>query len=49
MNKFFEELAETKENISAIKISVDEIRAIHDRTLNNVISEQQNAGSNFII
>jgi hypothetical protein len=49
MNQFFEELATTKENITAIKISVDEIRAIHDRTLNNVISEQQNAGIIYII
>lgn len=44
MSDFFEELALAKENIAGIKISVEEIRAVHDRTLNNVISEQQNAG-----
>ena len=44
MNQFFEELAEVKEQIAAIKISIDEIRSIHDKTLNSVISEQQNAG-----
>ncbi|KAJ3302123.1 hypothetical protein HDV03_005414 [Kappamyces sp. JEL0829] len=45
MNQFFEELAATKENIASIKVLVDEIRSIHDRTLNNVTSEQQSAGS----
>lgn len=45
MNQFFEELAQTKENIATIKIIIDEIRSIHDRTLNNVTSEQQNAGT----
>lgn len=44
MNDFFEELASLKEIISCIKLYVEEIRGIHDRTLNNVISEQQSAG-----
>ena len=44
MNQFFEELALTKENIAGIKVTVDEIRSIHDRTLNSVTSEKQNAG-----
>ena len=44
MNQFFEELAQVKENIATIKFTVDEIRSIHDRTLNNVTSEKQNAG-----
>lgn len=44
MNQFFQELATVKENIAAIKLSVEEIRLIHDKTLNSVISEKQNAG-----
>jgi syntaxin 1A/syntaxin 1B/2/3 len=43
MNTFFEELAQLKEKIASIKGCIDEIRSIHDKTLNNVISEQQNA------
>jgi syntaxin 1A/syntaxin 1B/2/3 len=43
MNTFFEELANLKEKIVSIKGCIDEIRSIHDKTLNNVISEQQNA------
>jgi predicted RNase H-like nuclease (RuvC/YqgF family) len=43
MNQFFEEIADLKERILSIKVSVDEIRTIHDKTLNSVISEQQNA------
>jgi syntaxin 1A/syntaxin 1B/2/3 len=43
MNQFFEEIAEMKERIASIKGCIDEIRSIHDKTLNSVISEQQNA------
>lgn len=44
MNQFFEEIANLKETIATIKISVEEIRTIHDRTLNNVTSEKEGAG-----
>ena len=43
MNVFFEELAHLKEQIASIKDSVNEVKSIHDRALNNVISEHQNA------
>ncbi|KAJ3258653.1 Plasma membrane t-SNARE, secretory vesicle fusion [Boothiomyces macroporosus] len=43
MNQFFEEIANLKESIATIKISVEEIRTIHDRTLNNVTSEKEGA------
>ncbi|KAJ3311268.1 Plasma membrane t-SNARE, secretory vesicle fusion [Boothiomyces sp. JEL0838] len=43
MNQFFEEIANLKETIATIKISVEEIRTIHDRTLNNVTSEKEGA------
>ncbi|KAJ3321079.1 Syntaxin-1A [Boothiomyces sp. JEL0866] len=43
MNQFFEEIANLKESISSIKVSVEEIRTIHDRTLNNVTSEKESA------
>lgn len=42
MNTFFEELAQLKNQIQAIKGSVDEVKSIHDRALNNVTSEAQN-------
>ncbi|KAI8928566.1 t-SNARE [Entophlyctis helioformis] len=43
MQGFFDELAQIKDQIAMARGNVDEIRAIHDRALNNVISEQQNA------
>jgi hypothetical protein len=43
MNVFFEELATLKDQIQGIKGSVDEVKNIHDRALNNVTSEAQNA------
>jgi hypothetical protein len=49
MNEFFEELAKTKENIASIKITIDEIRSIHDRTLNNVTSEKENTGISIFV
>ncbi|KAJ3272821.1 Syntaxin-1A [Terramyces sp. JEL0728] len=49
MNQFFEEIANLKESIATIKISVEEIRVIHDRTLNNVTSEKESAGNYSLI
>ncbi|KAH6577199.1 hypothetical protein BASA60_004134 [Batrachochytrium salamandrivorans] len=43
MQEFFEELALVKDNIALVRSSIDEIKSIHDKALNNVISEQQNA------
>ncbi|KAI8915552.1 t-SNARE [Gorgonomyces haynaldii] len=43
MNTFFEELAGLREQIAQVKTGVEDIKSIHDRALNNVISEQQNA------
>ena len=43
MSKFFEELAEIKEKIVSIRNGINDIKNIHDKALNNVISEQQNA------
>lgn len=47
MNLFFEELAQVKDQIQVIKGSVDEVKNIHDRALNNVTSEAQNARNYF--
>ena len=43
MQDFFNELSQIKDQIAIIRVDVDEIKSIHDRALNNVISEQQNA------
>ncbi|KAL2915198.1 hypothetical protein HK105_205305 [Polyrhizophydium stewartii] len=43
MQAFFEELAQIKDLIAVVRGSIDEVKNIHDRALNNVISEQQNA------
>lgn len=43
MNMFFEELAQLKDQISGVRGTVDEIKSIHDKALNNVISEAQNS------
>eukprot|EP00842_Homolaphlyctis_polyrhiza_P000681 jgi/Hompol1/1613/HPOL_005661-RA len=43
MQAFFEELAQIKDQIAMVRGNIDEIKSIHDRALNNVISEQQNA------
>jgi predicted nucleic acid-binding Zn-ribbon protein len=45
INDFFTELAELKDAIAKIKTYIEEIQGLHDRTLNNVTSEKQNAGN----
>ena len=42
---FFNELAEIKESIANIKTYIGEIQLLHDKTLNAVTSEKQNAGN----
>ncbi|KAJ8323248.1 hypothetical protein BDV3_004344 [Batrachochytrium dendrobatidis] len=41
MQSFFEELAHVKDKIAIVRTSIEEIKSIHDKALNNVISEQQ--------
>ena len=44
MGTFFKDLADIKDHIASIKNSISDIKTIHDKALNNVITEQQNAG-----
>jgi hypothetical protein len=44
MNVFFQQLADIKDDISRVKTYIEDIQNIHNNALNNVISEQQNAG-----
>jgi syntaxin 1A/syntaxin 1B/2/3 len=43
IKEFFTELEDIKEKISIVKGSIQDIKSLHDRALNNVISEQENA------
>jgi syntaxin 1A/syntaxin 1B/2/3 len=40
---FFSEIGAIKETVALIKNSIAEIKSLHDRALNSVISEQENA------
>ena len=43
MKDFFAEIGAIKETVALIKNSIAEIKSLHDRALNSVISEQENA------
>ena len=43
IKEFFAELTSIKETVAMVKNSIAEIKSLHDRALNNVISEQENA------
>lgn len=43
IKEFFLELEGVKEKITIVKNSIQEIKTLHDRALNNVISEQENS------
>ena len=48
IKEFFLELEGVKEKIAIVKNSTQEIKTLHDRALNNVISEQENSRTPFM-
>ncbi len=49
LKSFFNELEGVKSKIVIIKTCIQEIKALHDRALNNVISEQENSREFFFL
>lgn len=43
IKEFFSEIGAIKESVALVKNSIAQIKALHDRALNNVISEQENS------
>jgi hypothetical protein len=43
IKEFFSEIGAVKETVALVKNSIAAIKALHDRALNNVISEKENA------
>ena len=43
LKSFFADIESTKAKIVIIKTCIQDIKTLHDRALNNVISEQENA------